>query len=191
MNSTNSSGPVLIGGSSTCPTCTLCQDFGWVSKQYKSSRQFKNNETNEIALGVKDFLVKTTSAVCKHMDVLSSSQIKALKPRYRQSSQLKGAFKPSSLGSNRANKTPLKAPTPKNAISTISTKKKIKKVQAIESTPAQEQVTSIELPTITQLLSEETGLMGVLQSDILHIFNTYFGSNATVACKILFCLSNG
>lgn len=48
----------------------------------------------------------------------------------------------------------------------------------------------IKLPTITQLLEQENGLMGVLQADSSEVFHTHFGSNQTIACKILICLGN-
>jgi hypothetical protein len=50
---------------------------------------------------------------------------------------------------------------------------------------------NIELPTIAQLLVEEYGLMGVLRADVHQVFNYHFGTNASIAAKILLCLGKG
>mmetsp|Transcript_18457 Transcript_18457/g.43115 ORF Transcript_18457/g.43115 Transcript_18457/m.43115 type:complete len:559 (-) Transcript_18457:1434-3110(-) len=49
----------------------------------------------------------------------------------------------------------------------------------------------VELPTITRLLQEQDGLSGVLRNDVLGLYRTYFGTNATIAAKIMLCLGTG
>ena len=49
----------------------------------------------------------------------------------------------------------------------------------------------IELPTITSLLREPGGLAGVLRKDMHGIFTCYFGTDATIAAKVMLCLGTG
>ncbi|KAL9185251.1 hypothetical protein ACHAXT_003028 [Thalassiosira profunda] len=51
-----------------------------------------------------------------------------------------------------------------------------------------EKPTTIELPSIAQLLVMKGGLNELLQADVFQVYNTFHGTNATIAAKILMCL---
>ena len=183
----------LIDGD-ICPTCKLCLSAGWTFKAYSTSKSFKLNGLTYS--GVNQYLTTSSPYVCQEMESMSLAQLDALKPRYRHLN--KSPSKPMPSAPSKSNSlTPIKggkistkkeASTPKKM--TSAPIKRESDSKAAEATPNRQKATIIELPTITQLLEQETGLMGVLQSDVFQVFNTYFGSNQTIACKILLCLGS-
>lgn len=157
----------LIGGD-ICSYCKLLS--GWICKEYQTARRlrFKGKESTP-----NQFLKVSTATVCERMKGMSPAEIEALKPLYEPK-------KSSITETPKKKETDRKSPLTKS----ISSTKK-------EQTPLRKKITSIVLPTITQLLEQEKGLMGVLQDDIFQVFNDHFGSNQTIACKILLCLGSG
>lgn len=167
--------PTLIG-SKVCPTCELCQDLGWKLKSYETSKHFINKKGEQLS-GVKEYLIATTPIVCKKMKAMSKSDLRALIPKY-------------SLPNKSFSEQP-----PTRSVSSVSIQDSRQPVKrrhdTIESPQSLKKVARIELPTIVQLLREEKGLMGVLQADVFRVFNIHFGTNQSIAAKIMLCLGKG
>jgi len=167
--------PTLMG-SKVCPTCELCQDLGWKLKSYETSKHFINKNGEQLS-GVKEYLIATTQIVCKTMKAMSKSDLRALIPKY-----------------SLPNRSFAEQPT-KRSVSSVSiqdSRQPIKRRKdTIESPQSLKKVVCIELPTFVQLLREEKGLMGVLQADTFRVFNIHFGTNQSIAAKIMLCLGKG
>eukprot|EP00804_Cyclotella_cryptica_P002019 CCRYP_007412-RA/>CCRYP_007412-RA protein AED:0.18 eAED:0.18 QI:155/1/1/1/0.6/0.66/6/1480/859 len=167
--------PTLMG-SNVCPTCKLCQGLGWKLKSYDTSKHFMNKKGEQLS-GVKLYLIATTPIVCKKMKGMSKSDLRALIPKYSPPS------------------TSVARQTSKRIISSVAIEDSRLPVKrgndAIEPSQSPPKVACIELPTVVQLLQEEKGLMGVLQSDVFRVFNIHFGSNQSIAAKIMLCLGKG
>ena len=111
--------------------------------------------------------------------------------KYFSEKREKGASKtkaPTKKGTNAKKRVMKSTTSQKKVVSTPSEKRE--ESNANESVQSRKKPVSIELPTLTQLLEQEHGLMGVLQEDKFEVFHTHFGSNQTIACKILICLGN-
>jgi hypothetical protein len=115
---------------------------------------------------------------------MSRGENEALKPRYyAKEDPVEEQSLPKSDTKEQENTS---IPSPKKAPGSASAKK-----ERVESTAPRKKPFRIDLPSIVTLLEQEKGLMGVLQADVFHVFNTHFGSNQTIACKILLCLGSG
>lgn len=57
--------------------------------------------------------------------------------------------------------------------------------------PVPQPQTNLKLPTIDDLLKEEYGLSGILQSDEYGILNVHFGNDAEIICQVLAPLTTG
>jgi hypothetical protein len=143
-------------------------------KLYDTARRFKVKGQAEIAL--HEFLKATTDSVCDSINAMSPTDIHALQPRYVKKDYVQ-------------DQRPPKINTKDEGKSSIPSKKSPGSVSVKKERVSQP--LHIDLPSIVALLEQEKGLMGVLQADIFHVFNTHFGSNQTIACKILLCLGSG
>lgn len=141
--------PVLLDGD-ICPSCKLIEDSGWTMKSYDTARHF-NNKAGKDYSGVKTYLKVSTKIVAKMMKAMSSSDIKALEPRYQvpdksfgTKSQISRKSKIQMLQSETR-----KAATPKSMGS---------KRSSDDLPPPPKKITSVALPTIAELLGKEKGV---------------------------------
>lgn len=151
--------------------CSYCKLLpGWSCHVYPTAKHFKLKGQSGV-LTPRQFLKMSTTTVCEQIASMTVKEVEALRPLYR----------PVEVNKSPVKKTVELIPSTTNVSSAFSMKEE----------PPQKKNAIIELPTITQLIEQENGLMGVLQDDIFQIYNTHFGSNQTVACKILLCLGSG
>jgi hypothetical protein len=150
----------------------LCQDLGWKLKSYATSKHFINKKGEQLS-GVKEYLIATTPIVCKKIKAMSKSDLRALIPKY-------------SLPNRSFAEQP-----PKRNVSSVSIQDNRQPIKRRNDTIESPRVGCIELPPFVQLLREERGLMGVLQADVFRVFNIHFGTNQSIAAKIMLCLGKG
>ena len=183
-----------------CPICwSLQKQCRWEMKHYSTSKFFMG-PSKKSCRGVKDFLFNSTDIVCKALKSMSHANISVLQGKYTQAnkSDKKPHFVKRSISSNLDKKTSgiskseSRLSKSRSGISDFSTKSEV--LEGVEGETGGRTVEvpmSIELPAISQLLEEKRGLSGVLQADVLQVYNLHFGTNANIACRILMCLGKG
>ncbi len=160
-----------------CPICDTLREHGWSSNSNASDQCFKDHN-NERYRGVKNFVLASTDYIVRAMNAMLKDDRLRLIGQYEQFSEESYAKVNEQTDSHT---TPEKRQRNNHAATNdyeISTPKRSKK-------------TTIELPSISLLLTQENGLDGVLRADLHSIYNLHFGSNANIAAKILTTLGKG
>ncbi len=150
-----------------CPICDTLKEHGWSS--YSTSDQLFKDHNNERYRCVKNFLLASTDYIVKAMYAMPE------KDRLR----LIGQYEVFNEGSDDSPPAP---------------PQKRQRAETNESgtfIPKRSKETTIELPSISQLLTQDNGLEGVLKADLHSIYNLHFGSNSNIAAKILTTLGKG
>lgn len=151
-----------------CPICDMLRENGWSSYQ-TTDKNFRDHNNEKIRC-VKNFLIASTAYVVKAMGAMSHQDRLRLLKQYEEADS-----------SNEHNYTPKRKGDRLEP-----------EISLVESyTPKGVKGITIELPSITQLLSQENGLEGVLRADVHSVYNSHFGTNATIAAKILLTLGKG
>lgn len=152
-----------------CPICDSLKEHGWSS--YSTSDQLFKDHNNERHRCVKNFLLASTDYIVKAMNTMPE------KDRLR----LIGQYESFNEGSDDSPPAPPQKRQRNNA--------ETNDPQTFTSKRSKQ--TTIELPSISQLLTQDNGLEGVLKADLHSIYNLHFGSNANIAAKILTTLGKG
>jgi len=153
-----------------CPICDMLAEHGW-SSYYNTEQVFRDHK-NERMRGVKNFLLASTDYVVKAMNAISEEDRLRLIGQYETANE------------QASNATPQKRQ--RNETTTETTSFSETYIQAQRSKEI-----IIQLPSISQLLTQDNGLKGVLKADVHSVYNMHFGSNANIAAKILLTLGKG
>lgn len=151
-----------------CPICDSLKEHGWSS--YSTSDQLFKDHNNERHRCVKNFLLASTDYVVKAMNAMPEKDRLRLICQYESFNE----------GSDDSPPAP---PQKRERLAETNDSR--------TSTPKRSKETTIELPSISQLLMQDNGLEGVLKADLHSIYNLHFGSNANIAAKILTTLGKG
>lgn len=154
-----------------CPICDSLKEHGWSS--YSTSDQLFKDHNNERYRCVKNFLLASTDYIAKAMNAMPE------KDRLR----LIGQYESFNEGSDDSPPAPPQKRQRYNSETNDS--------QPFTPKRSKQSTNTIELPSISQLLTQDNGLEGVLKADLHSIYNLHFGSNANIAAKILTTLGKG
>jgi len=151
-----------------CPVCDALKEHGWSS--YHTTDQMFRDHNHEKYRCVKNFLLASTDYVVKAMNVMSEEDRLRLIGKYENF--------------NEQTDTPT---TPQKRQRNNHTETNDSEIVI----PKRPKEITIELPSISQLLTQDNGLEGVLKADLHSIYNLHFGTNANIAAKILTTLGKG
>ncbi len=154
-----------------CPICDSLKEHGWSS--YSNSDQLFKDHNNERYRCVKNFMLASTDYIVKAMNAMPE------KDRLR----LIGQYESFNEGGDDSPPAPPQKRQRNNAETNDS--------QTVTPKRPKQTTSIIELPSISQLLTQDNGLEGVLRADLHSIYNLHFGSNANIAAKILTTLGKG
>mmetsp|Transcript_9701 Transcript_9701/g.14700 ORF Transcript_9701/g.14700 Transcript_9701/m.14700 type:complete len:655 (-) Transcript_9701:1145-3109(-) len=151
-----------------CPVCDALKEHGWSS--YHTTDQMFRDHNKEKYRCVKNFLLASTDYVVKAMNVMSEEDRLRLIGKYENF--------------NEHTDTPT---TPQKRQRNNHTETNDSEIVI----PKRPKEITIELPSISQLLTQDNGLEGVLKADLHSIYNLHFGTEANIAAKILTTLGKG
>jgi len=178
-----------------CPICRLLQEHGWSEKTYSTSQHFISPNQRSLR-GVKEFLCGTADIVCKALKKMPREDLSALQAKYdftpptaKKSPVTKKSSSTVTKRSSGISRSESRLSKSKSGVSDVSSKSEEEQNEGVGMT--MEVPMTIELPTVSQLLEEKKGLSGVLEADVFQVYNSYFGTNANIAARILMSLGKG
>lgn len=154
-----------------CPICDSMAEHGW-SSFFLTKDQIFRSHNNERLRCVKNFLLTSTDYVVKAMNVMKEEDRRRLIGQYETANE-----------QTTSNSTPQKRQRDETTTQTTGFSETF--------IPHTSKEIIIKLPSISQLLTQDNGLEGVLKADVHSVYNMHFGSNANIAAKILLTLGKG
>ena len=155
-----------------CSICDTLREHGWST--HLTSDQIFNDHNDEKYRCVKNFLLASTDYIAKAMNAMPEEDRLRLIGQYDDFNKDFNEQTDSHTASEKRQRNNHAAT---NDYETY--------------TPKRPKGTTIQLPSISQLLTQDNGLEGVLKADLHSIYNLHFGSNANIAAKILTTLGKG